>query len=82
MFILAYFLQNYGEQTKIYKLILEVYIFVNAFIFSIYVYRSVLFYDNRMNVVTLYGWVFVTWFAFVIGIKTLLNIADTSIFHI
>ena len=82
MFVLAYFLQNYGENTKVYKIILEAYIFLNALCFSIYVYKTVLFYDNRMNIVILYGWVFVTWFSFVIGIKTLLDITDTTIFHI
>ena len=82
MFVLSYFLQNYGDKTKVYKIILEVYIFLNALCFSIYVYKTVLFYENRMNIVILFGWVFVTWFSFVIGIKTLLDITDTTIFHI
>ena len=83
MFVLTYFMTVYGNKTEmVYQLIIEAYIFLNALIMSIYVYKTVLFYDNRMNVVNLFGWIFVAWFSFVMGVKTLLNVEDTIIFHL
>ena len=37
---------------------------------------------NRLNKLCLYGWCFITWYSFVIILKCLLDIYDTSIFHI
>ena len=82
MFVLAYFIQFHFDDKKVYKVILQAYIFFNSLFFSIYVYKSVLYYDSRINVITQFGWVFVCWYNFIILMKTLLNINDTTIFHI
>ena len=82
MFVLAYFIQFHFSDKKVYKVILQVYIFFNSLFFSIYVYKTVLYYDSRINIITQFGWVFVCWYNFVIVMRTLLNINDTTIFHI
>ena len=82
MFVLAYFIQFHFSDKKEYKVILQVYIFFNSLFFSIYVYKTVLYYDSRINIITQFGWVFVCWYNFVIVMRTLLNINDTTIFHI
>lgn len=82
MFIFAYFIKFNGAENDTYKLILQIYMMINSIAFAIYVYKSVLFYDSRINATILYGWIFVSWFSIVILFKTILNINDTSIFHI
>lgn len=82
MFIFGYFVQNYGVGSDTFKIILQIYLLVNTFGFAVYTYRNVLFYDPRINTTILYGWIFVSWFSVVIFLKTLLNINDTSIFHL
>ena len=82
MFIFSYFVQYYSDGKKIYVTILQIYIFFNSLLFSVYVYRYVLFFDEKMNLIIQYGWVFVTYFAFIMVMKTLLDIEDTTIFHI
>ena len=80
IFILEYIVQNHTNKSKIYLILLEVYIFLNALFFSVYVYKSVLFHDERMNLIVHFGWVFTAWFSLVIAVKTLLNIEDSTIF--
>jgi hypothetical protein len=83
MFIFSYFIKDRiasGDST--WRLVMQIYMLVNCVFFAIFVYKSVLFYDNRINNVILYGWVFVAWFSIVIFLKSLLNLNDTSIFHI
>ena len=82
MFVFAYVLQNYFEDSEVMRLIMQLFVFLNSIAFTFYTYFSVLFYDNRMNIITLYGWSYVAWFSFVIMLKDLLNINDTSVFHI
>ena len=80
IFILEYVIQYYGEQKKIYKLILEIYIFLNCCGFTYYVYRTVLFHDERMNLMVHYGWLFTAWFSLGIFVKTALEIHDITAF--
>jgi hypothetical protein len=80
IFILEYFIQYYANGKKIYKLILEIYIFINCAGFTYYVYRTVLFHDERMNLMVHYGWLFTAWFALGIFVKTLLEINDITAF--
>lgn len=83
MFIFAYLINgrtDSGDTT--WRLVMQIYMMVNCVFFAFYVYKSVLFYDTRINNVILYGWVFVAWFSVVIFLKSLLDLNDTSIFHI
>jgi len=82
MFVFAHFVKFYGGSNNSYRLILQIYMMINCISFAIYVYKTVLFYDSRINSTILYGWVFVSWFSIIILFKTILNINDTSIFHI
>ena len=82
MFVLGYIIEFLTKNKKIYRVILEGYVFLNSCIFSVYVYKDVLFFDSKMNYANQFGWVYVAWFSFVIIMKTLLKITDTTIFHI
>ena len=80
IFILEYIIKNHTNKSKILLILLEVYIFLNSLFFSIYVYKTVLFHDERMNLIVHFGWVFTAWFSLIIVIKTLLNIEDSTVF--
>ena len=80
IFIFQYIIQYYANGKKIYKLLLEIYIFINCAGFTYYVYRTVLFHDERMNLMVHYGWLFTAWFALGIFLKTLLEINDITAF--
>ena len=80
--ILEYIIENHTNKNKILLILLEAYIFLNALVFSFYVYKSVLFHDERMNLIVHFGWVFTAWFALVVTIKTTLEIKDSTVFVI
>ena len=82
MFLIAYFIKFHLENKKVYRIFLQGYVFFNSLFFSFYVYRFVLYIDDKMNKMIQFGWVFVTWFSFVITIKSVFNINDTTIFHL
>ncbi len=88
MFIFAYLIKHLNtnqaieNQDTTYRLILQIYMMINCISFGVYVYKSVLFYDTRINATILYGWIFVSWFSVVIFLKNILKINDTSIFHL
>ena len=78
--VLEYIIENHTNKNKILLILLEAYIFLNALVFSFYVYKSVLFHDERMNLIVHFGWVFTAWFALVVTIKTTLEIEDSTVF--
>ena len=80
IFLLEYIIQYYGKGKKIYRLILEIYIFLTCTGFAYYVYQTVLFHDERMNIMVHYGWLFTSWFSLGIFIKTALDINDITAF--
>ena len=82
IFILEYVIQFYGGRKKIFKIILEIYIFLNCSGFTYYVYKTVLFHDERMNIMVHYGWLFTAWFSLGIFVKTALEIHDITAFII
>ena len=82
IFILEFVIQYYGGGKKVFKLILEIYIFLNCVGFTYYVYRTVLFHDERMNIMVHYGWLFTAWFSLGIFVKTALEIQDITAFII
>ena len=82
IFIFEYIVQFYGNNKKIYKAILDAYIFLNCVGFSFYVYKTVLFHDERMNMMVHFGWVFTAWFVLGIFVKNVLNVEDITAFII
>ena len=82
MFTLSYFITVYGNNEIMYTLIVEIFIFCISVIFVFYVYKTVLFDDNRIYYTIILGWAFVSWSTLVIGIKTILDVRDTTIFHL
>ena len=84
IFILQYILLNYldFEKYKIYLLVFQALIFIICCIFTYYVYKTVFFQDQRMNLMVHFGWLFTAWFALAIFAKTLCDIKDITIFMI
>ena len=82
LFIFAYILKYKSDDKNILRYIMQILIFLISLSFSLYCYKNVYYYDNRLNTLCLYGWCFITWYSFVIILKCLLGIYDTSIFHI
>ena len=82
MFVIAYFVEFHMDNKKEYRIFLQSYVFLNSLFFSFYVYRFVLYYDDKMNKMIQFGWVYVCWFSFVITLKSTFDINDTTIFHL
>ena len=82
MFIIAYFIKYHMENKKVYRIFLQGYVFFNSLFFSVYAYKFVLYYDDKMNKMIQFGWVYVCWFSFVITLKSVFDINDTTIFHL
>ncbi len=83
IFIFENFIQYYhGKGEKILKGIFEAYIFINCVGFSFYVYKTVLFHDERMNMIVHFGWVFTAWFSLGTFVKTVLDVKDITAFVI
>ena len=66
MFFLAYFIKFHCSDKKIYKIILQAYIFFNTLFLVFYVYKTVLYFDERIYFMTQFGWAFVCWSDFCI----------------
>ena len=84
IFIMQYIFLNYVNFEKHEKvlLIFQGYIFINCCGFTYYVYKTVFFQDQRMNLMVHFGWLFTAWFSLAIFVKTLCKISDITIFMI
>ena len=82
IFIIHFIFQNYIDFEKYDKVIMifQGYIFLNCVGFTYYVYRTVFFQDQRMNIMVHFGWLFTAWFSLGIFVKTLCKISDITIF--
>ena len=82
VFIIQYIFLNYIDEDKYAKvyMIFQGYIFINCVGFTYYVYKTVFFQDQRMNLMVHFGWLFTAWFALGIFVKTLCKISDITIF--
>ena len=82
VFIIQYIFLNYIDEDKYAKvyMIFQGYIFINCVAFTYYVYKTVFFQDQRMNLMVHFGWLFTAWFALGIFVKTLCKISDITIF--
>ena len=81
-FSFAYYLKNYQKENKTFRFSFQITLFIFSFLFSIYCYKTVYFYDRKTNTLIQYAWTFIAWSSFVIIIKCQLNIYDTSLYHI
>ena len=84
IFIMQYVFLNYinYEKHENVLLIFHGYIFINCCGFTYYVYKTVFFQDQRMNLMVHFGWLFTAWFSLGIFVKTLCKISDITIFMI
>ena len=84
IFIIQYIFLNYINYKKHEKVLLvfQGYIFINCCGFTYYVYKTVFFQDQRMNIMVHFGWLFTAWFSLGIFVKTLCKISDITIFII
>ena len=79
-FLFAYIFQNYYPNNEIMAVVFRVYMLVNSIFFSLYVYKNILFFDKTIHNTVLYGWVFTSWFAFIVFFKIVLKLNDTLIY--
>ena len=82
LFVLSYYQQYYKPNSSLMQLIIEIYVCVFCLLLCIYCYYQVLIYNNLINNLNLYGCSFISWFAFILIMKDLLNLKETSVFHI
>lgn len=72
----------FGEQNKIYRVILLIYIFFNMVVFTIYLQKAVFFYDRRILILMNLLYPLLSWFTLVVLLKTLFDLYETSVFNI
>ena len=79
-FLFAYIFKNYYPTSTIVPIIFRVYMLFNALSHATYVYKNILFFNKVIHSTILYGWIITGWFALVILLKILLNLADTLLY--
>ena len=79
VYIIAYFYKIYANNSKEFKYIYQVYIFLSCFFLSIYTIKKVYYYNMKINVLIHYCWFFDTWFALCILLKICFKINDTTL---
>ena len=82
LFILTYFNEYYQPNNKILRIIIQVYVCLFTTLLCIYCYYEVLFYNNTLNIINLYGNAFIAWYTLGIILKEFLDINETSVLHI
>ena len=80
VYIISYFYINYSKNSNIFKHIYHIYIFLSAFILTIYSIKAVFYYNKIINTFIHFDWCFVTWFSLCMIIKITFNINDCSLF--
>ena len=83
IYIFAFFFYKMDyeeEEDLVIKGLFEGLIFLYSLIMSVYVYKSVYFYNNIINMINHFGWYFTLWFSFCILLKSLLNLTGISNF--
>jgi hypothetical protein len=73
IFIFGFFVRKSGNKT-IYKLLYEIYIFLNCLTMSIYTYKNVYYYNNSINIFNHFGWYISKCFTFSVLLKTFLHL--------
>lgn len=82
MFVFSYFLKFYSNQSESIKIIFELYVLFSCLSYVYYTYNYVLYFEEKINYINIYGWTFASWFTFIIFLKSTLNLNETSIFVI
>ena len=81
LFVVKFVFNFYLDEKKLYFIIWEAIIIFFCVIFTIYVFKNIFFYDEFKNYLVYSIPPIVLWFSFMILIKLLLKIEDTTIFQ-
>ena len=79
VYIIVYFYREYAKDSKVFKYIYQVYIFLSCFFLSIYTMKKVFYYNKIINILIHYCWFFDTWFALCMLLKICFYIKDTTL---
>ena len=88
IFIFAFFVRNYTKSsvdeandsnTKLIHVLFCLYVSVITKLTSYYTYHFVLFYNEHINKLILYGWFFTSWYSFIILFKTFLKLNEVVV---
>ena len=82
LFVFSYFNEYYYPGKKVVRIIIQLYVCLCCTGLCIYCYYEVLFYNNTLNTINLYGNAFIAWFTFGIILKEFLKIKETLVLHI
>lgn len=82
--VLSTFAFSLQSQILSWKLIwiFQLVIFIYAIFFTYYFHQVVMYYDNRINVININGWLFISWVSFLALMREMLNINDITLFII
>ena len=80
--IFDFILKYHFYSNKIFKIVYELFMFINCLGFSIYVYQYIFYYDQTLNEFIHFCFYILTWFCFCVLLKTLLNINNITYFTI
>ena len=72
IFFIGFYVRIYNKE--LLKLIYEIIIFFNSLIMSIYIYKNVYYYNDIINYLNFFGWVFSSWFSFNVLLKTIFHL--------
>ena len=71
-FYYSYLLQYYFDESQFKYIIIDrAIIFINTFFFTIYSYKKVLYYDNKINNLNIISWALISWYIFCLILKKL-----------
>ena len=82
LFLFTFYNEYFKPNNKLVRIIIQVYVCISCTFLCIYCYYEVLFYNNTLNTINLYGNAFIAWFTFGIILKEFLQIEETSVLHI
>ena len=77
-----YFVVKANNNRFLFQLFYLIFICIISINMSIYVYKYVYFYNNLINYINLYGWLFSSWFLLFILFKILFHLKNISFFII
>ena len=82
IFIVHFIFDYYLEPKTLYLIIWELLIFIFCTIFTVYIFKFVFFYYSSKNYIVHVGAPVTLWFSLMILLKQVLEINDTTLFHL
>ena len=77
-YFLIYFIQYQLDESYInYTIVINIYICLSSYFLGIYLYKRVLFYNNKINNLNYYIYPLISWYTFILIIKKILSISNS-----